>query len=73
MVRRLEDEIDLIKLRPVGHTERKEQRVARLLGSDYQGMSAEEVAFIDPSLGSVLSIRRERQQAGLDNYGQKQT
>lgn len=71
MVARLEDEIDLIKLRPIGHTERREDRLARLLGADYLGMSADEVAFIDPSLGTVLSIRRERQQAGLDTYGRK--
>ena len=71
MVRRLEDEVDLVKLRPVGHTERREERLARLTGKDYQGMSAEEVAFIDPGLGTVLSIRRERHQAGLDNYGNK--
>lgn len=71
MVRRLEDEVDLVKLRPVGHTERREERIARLIGKDYQGLSAEEVAFIDPSLGSVLHIRRERNQAGLDNYGNK--
>lgn len=71
LVRRLEDEVDHIKLRPVGHTERREDRIARLTGSDYQGLSAEEVAFIDPSLGSVLHIRRERHQAGLDNYGRK--
>jgi len=72
MARALENEVDLIKLRPVGHTERKEERVKRLLSRDYVGMSAEEVAFIDPSLGSVLSIRRERHHAGYDNYGKKQ-
>lgn len=69
LVRNFEDEIDLAKLRAYGHTQTKEERQKRLLSSDYEGMQAEEVAFIDPSLGSVLSIRKERYANGRDHLG----
>lgn len=71
MIRNLEDEVDLVKLRAYGHTQTREERLKRLLSSDYEGMHAEEVAFIDPSLGSVLSIRKERNAAGRDYLGRK--
>lgn len=71
MIRNLEDEIDLVKLRAYGHTQTKEERQKRLLSADYEGLQAEEVAFVDPSLGSVLSIRKERHAAGRDYLGRK--
>lgn len=71
MIRNLEDEVDLVKLRAYGHTQTKEERLKRLLSTDYEGMHAEEVAFIDPSLGNVLSIRKERHAAGRDYLGRK--
>lgn len=71
MIRNFEDEVDLVKLRAYGHSLTREERLKRLLSLDYEGMHAEEVAFIDPSLGSVLSIRRERNAAGRDYLGQR--
>lgn len=69
MVRNLEDEVDHAKLGSVYYKQSRDERIRRLLSKDYEGMSAEEVSFIDPSLGSVLSIRKERHAAGRDSFG----
>lgn len=70
LVNNLEREVDNYKLRRVGGgDESYDERIKRLLSREYEGLSNGEVAFIDPSQGSIRTIKKERRLHSLDDYG----